>query len=192
MEHPTISPGSTPKRKDADSVSVDRRVRRSPIAFASALVGWIALSHIGAIAAELNLLPPEEAFRFAARALDTRTLEATFTIADGYYLYRDKLRFTSDGGAMLAESPVLPSGKVKDDAFFGRVETYRDRVVVKLPLREAAPARSLTLVSESQGCADAGVCYPPVIQRVTIAVPALDGRPGAMIEATPAKKRWFN
>lgn len=192
MERPITSPGSTPKPNGVDSVRVDRAKLRASIAFASALVGWTVFWHIGAAAADLKLLPPEEAFKFAARALDTRTLEATFTIADGYYLYRDKLRFSSDGGVTLAESPTLPPGKVKDDEFFGRVETYRDRVVVKLPLRDAAPSRSITLVSESQGCADAGVCYPPVSQRVTIPMPALDGRPGALIEAAPPKKRWFN
>ena len=71
---------------------------------------------------------------------------------------------------------------MKDDEFFGRVETYRDRVVVRLPLPRSAAGESITLRANSQGCADAGVCYPPHTQRVTLAVPAVDGKPGPLVE----------
>lgn len=159
----------------------------------AAFVGtvWLA-SPIRAGAAEPRLLPPEEAFQFAARALDGRTLEARFTIADGYYLYRDKLRFAVEPQSVALSATALPPGQLKDDEFFGRVETYRDRVVVRLPLERAAPGQSLTLRADSQGCADAGVCYPPTTQRIELALPASDGKPGPLIEATPSRKRWFN
>ena len=193
MEPPTISPGSTPARARADSVRRAPRAARTPVARAATLVGLALLTlHIGIAAADLKLLPPEEAFRFAARALDTRTLEASFAIADGYYMYRDKMRFSLEPASPAIDAASLPPGKVKDDEFFGRVETYRDRVVVRLPLAEAVPGRSVTLVAESQGCADAGVCYPPNRQKIVLGVPTADGRPGPLIEANPAKKRWFN
>ncbi len=74
---------------------------------------------------EPKLLPPEQAFRLSARALDPATIEARFDVADGYYLYRDKLRFTIEPvGALPAN---LPPGKRKHDEFFGDVETYRGR-----------------------------------------------------------------
>jgi len=173
-------------------------VRRSPLAVrafvtaTSALVGLaILVWNIGALAADIKLLPPDQAFRFAARALDTRTLEANFTIANGYYLYRDKMSFALEADGATLGTTTLPPGKLKDDEFFGRVETYRDRVVVRLPMNQAAPGRSITLRADSQGCADAGVCYPPHTQRITLAVPAADGKPGALVEAVPAKKTWF-
>lgn len=167
-------------------------VRRRSVAVASALVGLTIVGwHIGTPAAELKLLPPDEAFRFAARALDTRTLEANFTIASGYYLYRDKMSFALEPEENSLGAVTLPPGKLKEDEFFGRVQTYRDRVVVRLPMAQAAPGRSLTLRADSQGCADAGVCYPPHTQRITLAVPAVDGKPGALVEAMPAKKSWF-
>lgn len=150
------------------------------------MLGW----NIGARAAELKLLPPDEAFRFAARALDTRTLEANFTVARGYYLYRDKMSFAVEPSGTVLEA-ALPPGKIKDDEFFGRVQTYRDRVVVRLPMSNAAAGQSITLRADSQGCADAGVCYPPHTQRVTLAVPATDGKPGPLVEFLPAKKSWF-
>ncbi len=81
-----------------------------------------------------NSCLPEQAFRYSARALDSRTLEARFVIADGYYLYRDKFSFAvAPDGAVLG-APELPAGKIKTDQFFGKVETYRGTVVVKLPL----------------------------------------------------------
>ena len=167
--------------------------RRTLVGRAAALVGVaLALLHIGIAAADPKLRPPEEAFRFSARALDTRTLEANYGIAKGYYLYRDKFSFSVEPAPHALAAPALPPGKLKDDEFFGRVETYRDRIVVRLPLAEAAPGRTLTLVANSQGCADAGVCYPPHTQRIELTLPAANGRPGPLIEATPPKKRWFN
>lgn len=169
-----------------------RRSVPALVTAASALVGVMGvLLNIGTFAADLKLLPPEEAFRFAARALDTRTIEANFSIANGYYLYRDKMSFVIEPDATALGASALPPGKVKDDPFFGQVETYRDRVVVRLPLSQASPGRKVTLRAESQGCADAGVCYPPNTQRVTLAVPSNDGRPGALVEATPPRKRWL-
>ncbi len=165
--------------------------RRSSAA-AWALAGLVAFAgNIGASAADLKLLPPDQAFRFAARALDANTLEANFMIANGYYLYRDKMSFTIESEGSALGASTLPPGKLKDDEFFGRVETYRDRVVVSLPMTKPAPGRSITLRADSQGCADAGVCYPPHTQRVTLAVPATEGKPGALVEAAPVKKTWF-
>lgn len=134
-----------------------------------------------------KLLPPEHAFRLSARALDPATLEARFDIADGYYLYRDKLRFTI---APVGAGPIdLPPGKRKHDDFFGDVETYRDFVVVRVPLAKPAPGQTLMLHADSQGCADAGVCYPPNPQQVQLVVPASAGKPGPFVE--PARKGWF-
>jgi len=156
------------------------------LAAALATAGWAAVA-----AAQAKLLEPERAFAFAGRGLDDRTIEARFVVADGYYLYRDKLKFSLDG-AVLGAVPALPQGKVKDDEFFGKVETYRGMLLVRLPLAAAAPGRSVTVRAESQGCADIGVCYPPQVQQVTVALPAAGATPGVPVEAAPEKKRWFN
>ena len=134
-----------------------------------------------------KLLPPEQAFRFSARAIDASTLEARFDVADGYYLYRDKLRFSIEPVA--ARNVELPPGMRKHDEFFGDVETYRGTVVVRLPLHEPSQGRTLTVHADSQGCADAGVCYPPNPQQLKLVVPTSPGKPGAYVEASP--KGWF-
>jgi thiol:disulfide interchange protein DsbD len=134
-----------------------------------------------------KLLPPEQAFRLSARALDANTIEARFDVADGYYLYRDRMHFTTE--PVPAGNAVLPPGKPKHDAFFGDVETYRGEVVVRVPLVKAAAGQKITLHADSQGCADVGVCYPPNPQQLTLVVPAASDRPGAFVEA--GSKGWF-
>jgi thiol:disulfide interchange protein DsbD len=146
----------------------------------------------GPSAADPELLPPEQAFRFSGRALDDRTLEARFSVADGYYLYREKLKFAVEPEIAGLAVPSLPPGKMKDDQFFGKVETYRGEVVVKLPLPASAAGNSVVLIADSQGCADLGVCYPVNRQRVTLMLPMPGKGPGAIVEAYPPKKRWFN
>lgn len=143
-----------------------------------------------AVAQSPSLLEPERAFSFSARSLDTNTVEARFAVAKGYYLYRDKLKFTLEPGT-LAAPPVLPPGTVKDDEFFGKVETYRGNLAVRVTLAAPAPGASVTIRAESQGCADAGVCYPPQVQKIALVLPAAGAGPGPVVEFAPAKKSWF-
>jgi thioredoxin:protein disulfide reductase len=173
------------KRSRADAA---RRIRS---ALAPAAAAVLAIHCSGGLGAEPKLLPPERAFAFSAQALDDRTVEARFAIANGYYLYREKLRFSVEP-ASLVTPPALPPGKIKDDAFFGKVETYRGELAVRLPLASAGPGQRISIQAESQGCADAGVCYPPQTQRVTVTLPLPGARPDAPVAATPPRKTWFN
>lgn len=165
-------------------------MRRSPAL--ALLLATALLAPLPAVAADPALLPPEEAFRFSARALDERTIEARFAVADGYYLYRDKMRFAVTPDAAGLASPQLPAGKAKEDQFFGKVETYRGTVVVKLDIAGGAPGQAVVLAADSQGCADQGVCYPPTMQKVTLVLPAAGKGPGPLVDANPPRKRWFN
>ena len=79
-----------------------------------------------------DLLEPEKAFRFSARAIDAATLEVRYQIADGYYMYREKFRFTAEPADIKLGKAAFPDGKVKQDEFFGRVETYRKDVTIRM------------------------------------------------------------
>ena len=149
----------------------------------------LALSLVTAAQAQLSPLAPEKAFRFSARALDPHTVEARFTIADGYYLYRDKLHFAVEPAASGFASPTLPQGRIKEDQFFGRVETYRGNLVINLALPGTVAGQKVVVQAESQGCADLGICYPPNIQRVTVPLPAAGSAP-TPLDQSP-KKEWF-
>src|SRR5437762_560657 len=78
-----------------------------------------------------ELLEPEKAFRISARALDARKVEVTFQIADGYYMYRERFTFATEAGAPL-KGVEIPRGKVKEDQFLGKQETFRDFVRIRV------------------------------------------------------------
>lgn len=125
-------------------------------------------------------LQPEQAYRFSARAVDAKTLEARWQIADGYYLYRDKLKFTLESGTGSATlgTPQFPPAKLKDDQVFGKVEVYRNEVKVLLPFVAAPGTTAVTLKAQSQGCADLGICYPPLDQQATVRLAQLTSAAG--------------
>jgi len=115
-----------------------------------------------------ELLEPEKAFRLSSRALDGRNVEVRFRIADGYYMYRDRFRFETEDGALLADAE-FPKGRMKEDEFFGRTETYRREVRIRVPISAADAIRgSVRLKVTSQGCADMGVCYVPLVQLIDV------------------------
>ncbi len=141
----------------------DRRRR----ALLSAVLVLASLGSASLDAAEGELLDAARAFPMTAR-YDGRTIVVRFDVADGYYLYRDKLRFSTDSGGVKLAKPVLPRGEIRKDEFFGRVEVYRGSVEIKLTLASGVPPEQLTLNTVSQGCADAGVCYTPRQERLTV------------------------
>lgn len=117
------------------------------------------------LASAQEYLDPAVAFKATVRALDAETLEIRYDIAPGYYLYRDKFRF-SVAGARLGTAQ-LPKGKEKNDENFGKVEVYFKEALIRLPI-ERQQSGPLTLKLTSQGCADAGICYPPHSQSLPI------------------------
>lgn len=132
---------------------------------------WLAASAAQALPEPLD---PEKAYVFSARALDAKTIEAQWKITDDYYMYRDKIRFAVEPATATLGAPKLPAGKIHDDEFFGKVETYRGVVKIAIPI-EANGAESVTLKATSQGCWDKGVCYPPLDQKATVRLVAADG-----------------
>jgi thioredoxin:protein disulfide reductase len=135
----------------------------------------LTLALVPALATALfddDLLDPDEAFAIEAEAIDGNTLRVSWNIADGYYMYREQFRFTPESSGLEFGEPRIPDGTVKEDEFFGRVETYRNRIDIELPILAAA-SREIELTARSQGCADLGVCYPPHFQTVSLTLPEL-------------------
>ncbi len=126
---------------------------------------------------EADLLDPEKAFRMSTRSIDERTVEVSFAIAPGYYLYRERFQFEVEpgfaGNAFKLGKPDFPSGIRKKDEFFGEVETYRKQVTVRVPVEKPGSGGDmLKLIVTSQGCADVGVCYAPMQTRASIKLSA--------------------
>ena len=137
------------------------------------LLLWLALAALPALAASpQDLLEPEQAFRFSARALDGNALEVRYVIADGYYLYRERFKFVAENASL--GKPEFPSGERKVDQFFGDTETYRKQVRIRVPV-EAGAGDPLKLFVTSQGCADVGVCYVPMESTATLRLASFPG-----------------
>jgi len=156
-------------------------------------LGFIALLLLaplfGHAVEEGDLLEPEKAFAFSAKALDANTIEVRYQIADGYYLYHQKFKFEIEPKEITLGSAQIPPGKVKQDEFFGKVETHRGLLTIKLPVsRSSDSSQAVTLKATSQGCADLGVCYPPLTQTakltlVSVAAAAPVTKTGAALAA---------
>ncbi|MBL8429262.1 MAG: protein-disulfide reductase DsbD [Dechloromonas sp.] len=133
-----------------------------------------------------EFLDPAVAFKPSVKALDGQTLEVSYAIAKGYYLYRDKFRFTVDGESATLGTPTFPKGKEHNDENFGKVEVYYKTVAIRVPVeRMSSGPLPLKLNVTSQGCADAGVCYPPQTQPVSVELPDPASAPPAA--AAPAE-----
>lgn len=115
-------------------------------------------------------LMPEEAFKFDA-VVEGDTIRASWTAADDYYLYRDKIRFESGTPGVELGEPVYPAGKlkhgIKPDGTEGEVETYMHTTSFTIPIKQGSG--NFTLIAHSQGCAEKlGICYPPQKREKTL------------------------
>ena len=122
-----------------------------------------------------EFLEPDLAFIPSARAKDRGTVVVRWVVAEGYYLYRDKFNFAVADPKGLRLGPVtLPDGTSKSDEFFGQVEVYYGTTEAKVSLPPTADGLDeLTLSVRYQGCADAGLCYPPITKQLIVALPAV-------------------
>ena len=121
------------------------------------LAAFFSLSRAFAVDAS-QLLPPEQAFVPQVKA-DKQGVTVEFKIADGYYLYRDKITVAAEPQTAFGDTQYAP-GKEKEDEFFGKQTVYYHAAQAVFPYK-AAPSGTYKLTVLYQGCADVGVCYPP-------------------------------
>ena len=111
---------------------------------------------------ETDFLPPDVAFRVGAR-IDGAVLKVRWVIADGYYLYRQKIEIKPESPDLQVLAPQLPKGVIKTDPYLGTQEIYTQQVEVVVPYtRFDAGAHPIQIKVTYQGCAEAGLCYPPI------------------------------
>ncbi|AIO40445.1 cytochrome C biogenesis transmembrane region family protein [Burkholderia cenocepacia] len=135
-----------------------------------------------------DFLDPSVAFKFSATESPGQ-VDVRFKVANGYYLYRERFAFAVKSGQATLGDPQYPAGHVKfDQTFQKEVETYRDEVVIRVPVKQAAGPFELAVTS--QGCADEGICYPPAEHVVKVDGAAL-GAPTAAAGAA-ASGNWFD
>ncbi len=126
---------------------------------------------LGPTSNEDQFLPVDEAFVLTAVADGGEQIALDWRVAPGYYLYRHRVSAkTATPGFTLGEV-AMPPGKKKTDEFFGDVEVYYDGLGATVPVMRPADASALEVAVSYQGCADAGLCYPPITKTVAIEMP---------------------
>jgi thiol:disulfide interchange protein DsbD len=152
---------------------------------------------IGAISAHAqNFLAPEQAFQVSAEYQSNQEIVLHAKPAKGYYIYRESIKFklVKNTDAVQLGLPQLPLGKIKFDENFGKeLETYPKDFSILLPLINNKNATGMLLSMELQGCADKGICYPPMELRFTLSglqstVNGVLYEEGAAIDSTAPKK----
>lgn len=146
-----------------------------------------------------TFLPPDQAFRFDALADGSDRVRLNWEIAEGYYLYRARIKVATRAGNVQLGTPQMPAGQVKNDEYFGRQEVYHHELIATVPVaRTAGGTLEVPLEVTYQGCADAGLCYPPVTKTVNVTLSggggtAPSGAPasGSSAGATQGDQNWF-
>jgi len=134
-----------------------------------------------------DLLPPEQAFKFNAIVKDDHTIHVSWLAAEGYFLYKEKLALNlAPGTQTQLDKYSLPAGDSHQDPEFGQVQIYHQDVSLDVNLlRAGRDAETITLLAKFQGCAERGVCYPPMQIAVTLALPVAASA-GTTPAASPA------
>ncbi len=122
-----------------------------------------------------RVLAADQAFQVLIDASDAMSLEARWNIASGYYLYRDKLQLSLlDPKGVSIKTLEIPPGKTKNDPYFGPQQVFHNQLAIRARLdREILEPQSIQVRVDYQGCAEIGVCYPPLQRIMTVALPAL-------------------
>ncbi|RQR24408.1 protein-disulfide reductase DsbD [Burkholderia sp. Bp9143] len=164
-------------------------VRVRALRFLAVLLSFMfVLGGLSAARAADDFLDPSVAFKFSASEAPGQ-VDVRFKVANGYYLYRERFAFAVKGGQATLGDPQFPAGHVKfDQTFQKEVETYRDEVVIHVPVKQAAGPFELAVTS--QGCADEGICYPPAEHVVKVDGAALGA--AAPADGAVASGSWFD
>ncbi|MBK8814475.1 MAG: protein-disulfide reductase DsbD [Methylococcaceae bacterium] len=120
-----------------------------------------------------ELLPPDQAFQFTADVKDPNTLHVSWLAAEGYYLYREKFKLELSGSDKVKLGKyTLPNGTPKEDEAFGHVEIFHGEIALDVPLvRTDLTPQKINIKAGYQGCADRGVCYPPMDKTIELELP---------------------
>jgi thiol:disulfide interchange protein DsbD len=146
---------------------------------------------MGVARAADDFLDPAVAFKFSASE-QPGEVDVRYKIADGYYMYRERFAFAVKTGEATIGAAQLPAGKVHFDQTFNKdVETYRGELLIRIPVAQAKGPFELAVTS--QGCADQGICYPPMERTYRVKDAALQpaGARTPAPSATDASQSFF-
>jgi thiol:disulfide interchange protein DsbD len=157
----------------------------------------LALVSVPAFAAP-DFLPPEKAFKVEATWPEkSNQIEIEFFPAKGYYIYQESLQFElgSDLDKLVNIKPALPMGTEKfDETFQKKMQIYKQPFMVLLQAKPE-PSKPIHIEVTLQGCAEAGICYPPMTLKFLLAGPGVKAAPLPELldgVVTPTSNREFS
>jgi thioredoxin:protein disulfide reductase len=145
--------------------------------FLPSVLGLFALLSGGLALAlgEDEYLQPEDAFKYTATA-DEQTITVEWRVTKGYYLYKERMGLSAATPGVTVGESAYPKGEIHKDEYFGEQEIFRNTFKVTAPLSGAKVGDTVALKLKWQGCADAGLCYPPSVWDASVkVVAAADG-----------------
>jgi thioredoxin:protein disulfide reductase len=147
----------------------DATVKVASASAAAASAAGVALNDDALLSGEDEYLPIDEAFALTSDALSVNTLQLNWRIAEGYYLYKERIKVEPTGATKTIGALVLPKGESHTDEYFGTQEIYRQSVdgTFSVPPSDAT---TVEVKVTYQGCADAGLCYPPETKTISISL----------------------
>ena len=113
-----------------------------------------------------EFISPDEAFKMSVSKLNGNQMVINWEIEEGYYLYMGMFEFSTDQNKVQIIKATMPDGTKKVDEFFGDVDVYYHKTNVKLVFDKIV--NGTNLIVKYQGCADAGLCYPPIKKIVSL------------------------
>ena len=136
-----------------------------------------------------DFLPADQAFSLDVQVRDATTLQASFNVTPGYYLYREKINFSVTGNATKIAALSLPKGELKHDQNLGETQVFHQpfQAQIKLDRTGNTPTR-ITLNASFQGCSEQGLCYPPQEKVLQIDLPGVsqNAQAAANLSVSPA------
>jgi thiol:disulfide interchange protein DsbD len=120
---------------------------------------------------EDQVLSPDQAFKLAVSAQDKTTLEASFTVAPGHYLYRERIKFETKDASI--SGVYFPKGDIKKDPNFGAMEVFHQSFHAQIKLKDVPQnLEKITLQAIYQGCSEKGLCYSPIHKTIALSLSA--------------------
>ena len=153
------------------------KMKHLPSLFLLALIAVFSFSNASAVNTD-DLLRPAQAFQLSADGTQPGKILVKWRIAEGYYLYENKFKFSTNSTSISFSEPNYPKSEIKQDDFFGEIGVYRDEVIIEIPFTiNTKIPEIINLKVKSQGCADIGVCFPPHSQTLLVTMSQTSDEP---------------
>ena len=145
----------------------------SNVVAAPLLISALGGLNLGLNSGDDEILEPDQAFKLSTEIAGNKLL-ASWEIADGHYLYRDKFKLSLiDANGVESGTVDIPAGEMKNDEFFGKIYVFHHKANASLDfINNTGSEQKATFKVRYQGCSEiSGICYPPITKKIAVSLP---------------------